>query len=497
MLQMSLRLVSLIFPLAAAALACVSSCGTPSRPQNDAGSDGDPDGDLEFNSDAGDDADADRGSSLDSDIDSPEDVPDCGDGVLDSAEECDDGNRLNNDGCDWLCRIGNGEPQPAPDDSFPPYGYEGAPVELETAPSGIHGTGERLPLAWTGSDLATAIIGVGSSSTGMELDFIRFDRDGDRLDDEWISESVVWASGLDLVWTGEHYALFYSNLGNLYMMLLSSTGKKLSDPSILTSDPCLSMSSAEFASEGHAVAWDIEEYIEDGIDETCVGNDEHPALGAHVSLFADDSAGSMLAGPLQVIAGQQTFSDIATSSNGFALASVRRLDIRQLGSVSFVSIDEEISGIVSATNLSHGVDRPSVVFGEAEYWVVWNHEEDDEPVDGDSEIDELCVARFSPEGVLVDAPTCIAPPGSGHFGEPRIAFGDGGLGIVVSTEFELLFLRTDSAGVVVGEPLEVDPLGGEYGHGPYAIAWVDPGFAVLYGLEVDDPLTIRRFAETD
>jgi cysteine-rich repeat protein len=494
---MSLRLLSLIFPLVAAALACLPSCGGHSKPQDDASFDGDKDGDLEFNSDAEDDDDADRASSLDSDIDSPEDVPDCGDGVLDSAEDCDDGNRLNNDGCDWLCRIGNGDPQPAPDDSFSPYRYEGAPVELETAPSGIHGAGERLPLAWTGSDLATVIIGAGYGSTGMELDFIRFDRDGERLDDEWIAESVIWATGLDLVWTGEHYALFFSNLGNLFMMLLNSTGKKLSDPSILTGDPCLSMSSAELASEGHAVAWDIEEYIEGGIDEICVGNDEHSALGAYVSLFADDSSGSMLAGPLQVIAGQQTFSDIAASSYGFAIASVSRLDIRQLGSVSFMSIDEEISGVVSATNLSHGVDRPSVVFGGEEYWVVWNHEEDDEPVDGDSEIDELCVARFSPVGVLVDAPTCIAPTGSGHLGEPRISFGDGGLGIVVSTEFGLLFLRTDSAGVVVGEPLEVDPLGGEYGHGPYAIVWVDTGFAVLYGLEVDDPLSIRRFAETE
>jgi len=27
----------------------------------------------------------------------------CGDGILDPEEECDDGNRLNNDSCDWRC----------------------------------------------------------------------------------------------------------------------------------------------------------------------------------------------------------------------------------------------------------------------------------------------------------------------------------------------------------------------------------------------------------
>ena len=35
-----------------------------------------------------------------------EDEPVCGNGVLDPGEECDDRNRVNGDGCDWLCRLG-------------------------------------------------------------------------------------------------------------------------------------------------------------------------------------------------------------------------------------------------------------------------------------------------------------------------------------------------------------------------------------------------------
>ena len=32
----------------------------------------------------------------------------CGNNVIDVAEECDDGNRIDGDGCDWLCRRGDG-----------------------------------------------------------------------------------------------------------------------------------------------------------------------------------------------------------------------------------------------------------------------------------------------------------------------------------------------------------------------------------------------------
>ena len=44
--------------------------------------------------------------------------PACGDGVIDPGEECDDGNRRNGDGCDWMCRIGYDPfeyPPPDPD----------------------------------------------------------------------------------------------------------------------------------------------------------------------------------------------------------------------------------------------------------------------------------------------------------------------------------------------------------------------------------------------
>ena len=40
--------------------------------------------------------------------------PICGDGVIDAGEECDDGNNDNGDGCDAVCRVEKHEPPPPP-----------------------------------------------------------------------------------------------------------------------------------------------------------------------------------------------------------------------------------------------------------------------------------------------------------------------------------------------------------------------------------------------
>ncbi|MBN1774255.1 MAG: hypothetical protein JXB32_23550 [Deltaproteobacteria bacterium] len=63
----------------------------------------------------GPDAPGDDGTAGGDDADERPEVlvpPNCGDGVVDPGEECDDGNRLNGDECDWACRTGSGEPPP-------------------------------------------------------------------------------------------------------------------------------------------------------------------------------------------------------------------------------------------------------------------------------------------------------------------------------------------------------------------------------------------------
>jgi len=80
-----------------------------------AGGSDDPDSDTDTTSDSGSDEDS-SDSGSDNDSDPSEETDNCGDGELDEGEECDDGNRMNGDGCSKHCRIeeipgncGNGE----------------------------------------------------------------------------------------------------------------------------------------------------------------------------------------------------------------------------------------------------------------------------------------------------------------------------------------------------------------------------------------------------
>lgn len=472
-----------------------TSCSGNRRIENDAAPDGDADAESDVDADVDDDSDVDADTGLDSDIDSPEDVPHCGDGVTDPEEECDDGNRLNGDGCDWLCRVGNGDPQPSPDPSFAPYEYGGPAVELETGQSNVHGGYERLPFVWTGTEFSTVVLGEPDPSGDRELDFFRFDSEGNRLEDEWLELRVVWASALDLVWASGHYALFFSNLEGLFMRLLSSTGKPLSEPALVVGDPCVFSAAGEIAGEDIALTWDIMDYA-DSEDAPCNGEGQNPEAGVHASILADDVLATVLHGPVHLVEGQDIWPDIAVGPEKVGISANQRIDTDQTGPVSFTLVDDDLGETTSTGMLGNSYEPSSIVFGDGAFWVSWHHTEDYDPDDEVTDVDEICVARFTPEGMLMDAPVCEAPLGLDHFGPPRIAFGDGGLGIVVPAEFELLFVRTDSAGVVVGDPLEVDPSAGEYEFGPYAIVWADTAFAVLYAAASYEPLSIRRFVES-
>ncbi|MBN1772370.1 MAG: hypothetical protein JXB32_13960 [Deltaproteobacteria bacterium] len=96
----------------------------------------DADGTLpDFREVPGADADADT----DGDGDLPEAMPlppTCGDGTVDPGEECDDGNRLNGDGCNWVCRRSD-EPFP-----YPPPDPDTPPVEPTDPPAVVTGESE-------------------------------------------------------------------------------------------------------------------------------------------------------------------------------------------------------------------------------------------------------------------------------------------------------------------------------------------------------------------
>lgn len=82
------------------------ACSGADRTIDDADLNPDSDSDRDAAADGDADSDADDAGDAwrwpDSDIEDPHQVPTCGDGVIDEGEQCDDHNRLNGDGCDWL-----------------------------------------------------------------------------------------------------------------------------------------------------------------------------------------------------------------------------------------------------------------------------------------------------------------------------------------------------------------------------------------------------------
>lgn len=248
-----------IASLFVALLLALASCSGRPQPEHDAGLDGDSndaasDGDVDGDSNAGGDANSDADLDRDSNIQGPDDVPHCGDGVLDPEEECDDHNRLDGDGCDWLCRLGDGEPPPESDPSFPSYGYGSEPAYVEGMPEGMHSESSRLPLVWTGSELATAFFGQADGEGTREIFFYRYDEYGTMLGTEWEIMRTPGPGGLDLTWSGRCYALFYAQgWEGVFMLRMSPTGKPISDPVLVVEDPCAGAPSVDFSDSGHAL----------------------------------------------------------------------------------------------------------------------------------------------------------------------------------------------------------------------------------------------------
>jgi cysteine-rich repeat protein len=149
----------------------------------------------------------------------------CGNGTIETGEECDDGNPFDQDGCDWRCRRGPGDPPDDPPD--PAAGH----LELDVAPRIIDlgepdmmlasmDFGIRIPLVWTGRDWAT----VWAHWTGIPEEspvqgtFARFDSTGGRVGATWtctlrpyfgVAEPLAM---VDLAWNGSRFGVLWSGL---------------------------------------------------------------------------------------------------------------------------------------------------------------------------------------------------------------------------------------------------------------------------------------------
>ena len=164
----------------------------------------------------------------------------CGDGVLDPGEDCDDGNRLNGDECDWACRSGPGDPpvddplsEVAESDTLSLL-VGSTDIDLDALEPGSLILADRQPLVWTGTHYATVALiedWDDSPTTSSELQFVKFGRDSVRSGPGWrFHEPGRPFRKVDLVWNGEGFGLVWTNSADstIWFVELDADGKPVS-----------------------------------------------------------------------------------------------------------------------------------------------------------------------------------------------------------------------------------------------------------------------------
>jgi cysteine-rich repeat protein len=471
---------------------------------DDAGADADVDADVDADA-THDDADADEG------LPRVEHDPQCGDGNVDDGEECDDRNRLDGDGCDWLCRLGDGAPPPEPDPEVSPYEPVGDPVRIaeETDFSPLN---SRLPLVWTGSELATVIpeclLGPSRRDEPLyQIRFHRFDGSGAPIDSGWTYPVWAWTAGsgvsADLVWTGESFGLFYIEPdlsttpgdwdGDSAVMFLSldAEGKPLGEPVVVVAGWETRAVAADRTGPGYVITWKTLGETRPG--PGCMGGDDINRSLVWIGLVGVDGSMEGMPGPvlLEDNGEHGSLPDVAAGPDGFGVTltvDATPGDVRC--STRFVRVTDDLVEVTESGTLSESAGG-DVLYSNERFATTWIHGV--ARTDGPAEV---CTARFLESGDLEGPPVCNGVfPGaeSCSVDSVRLAAGEGGLATFFSIEHEdaatmggrrrsLRFHRLDEAGREVMAPLEV--IAGsatEVYVGQYAISWAGSDrFAGLY-----------------
>ena len=426
----------------------------PDSPDEDQRADGDqPDGDEDqgdVHEDIPEDATEEEDPSLPY-------VPQCGNGVLDEEEECDDRNRLNGDGCDWLCMLGDGDPPPLPDPGVDPYVVSGDPVPVEDAitTDWYH---HRLPLSWTGSEFSTAFYIINEDDSKV-IRFMRFDEEGRPIGSDWRYPVPPISYGLDLVWTGTGYGLFYVDTETgIYFLRLNTDGKPLGSPVLVEADSHARVPAADNFGDGFVLAWLRKGSVE--VEGYCVSY--VPPDELRLKLLHADGTTAGLPGPVTVEDRATYAPDVANGEDGFGLTVGVIDSLAWICSLKFIWVSHDLSIVVYSGILADGVEG-DVLWVDDQFFTAWDH------LDIPTAENETCVARFDPDGVLESPPVCndITSVTVDDPGPTRLAAGDGGLlAVTAFGGYPLLALRTDMNGTAVSPHVAVqdnDFFGGAFG----------------------------------
>jgi cysteine-rich repeat protein len=361
-------------------------------------------------------------------------VPDvpatCGNGVLDPGEECDDGNRLNGDDCDWACHAGSG--------TVPPFGSEDPDVDdfasgdalqpVDLSDIAVESVAPPLvaTLAW-GETVYATLIGAGVTVPGdpesaPTTAFLRFGADGRRVGPAWRYLDENSPRGyLDLVWNGDGYGLAWCGPGAaLWFVELDRDGKPLYPPlqPVAVDDLC-----------DPTIVWDGERY---GLLWTLLGPDQW--LGGEDLRF------------------------VALGHRGVTVTEVVVVHHNPAGGIRLP--DASTSG---ATVLVAFSDNPGRCGGATESGC-------------------QSVATVSRDGVVVHAPVMVT---AGGRAAPDTAWGDDRFGVLVDSldSYGLHLAMFAETGELLGAPIPIRTLGlvpvTGAGTGT-ALAWGRGGWAVAY-----------------
>lgn len=400
--------------------------------------------------------------------------------------------RLNGDGCDWQCRLGDGDPPPAPEPDVTAYAASGTPIEVAGAvPRSV--AWERLPLTWNGSEFATVFHEAGDDGHTCRIRFRRFRTTGTAVPPDWTCGVAESGPGTELVWTGSGYGLFYvARDWGIFYLRLDPDGKPAGDPVLVEPDPTCLMPAADRSGDGFILGW----FSSMG-GGTC-GDWGLPASSSRVRFVGPGGETSGAPVVIEAFAGGPP--EVATGDAGFGvLAYVNNSPELPSCASRFIYLGPDLSVRNQSGVLS---DSPGgdVKWVDGRYAVAWGH--CDTSAGGDS---EACVAWFDETGEMIAPPVCnLVTPAMGTY-PVRIAAGDRGLALVSYRESEshldeseFVFLRTDLRGVAIGSPA-VLPTGADTPvGGAYNMVWADTGFGLVHGVGWASPtMELQFFTATD
>jgi len=413
----------------------------------------------------------------------------CGDGILDPGEECDDGDRMNGDGCDWECRIGDGSfDYPEPDPSVPVVTPAAPPVEVVAASEAVAVRDDDLELIWGGGRYALVY---GAELPYPSLRVRILDKEGNTVAGPW-EQPVAWSVPRHATaWTGSEFAVFIWESESRTMTLAR-----------LDTNAAPVAPVAEVEAPSPATEWaDLMSVV--------WGNDRFLVAGTYWDLATVSAAGAPI-GPRVTLGGMLDGTNAMTQAialpDGFAVTNVRRLAVfdPDLNLTGWSGVIPDIYAAGSSPLTGGGGDDTVATTDDGLlYWWVANF--DGGGLDeGSPDVGDLWAAKTDFAGTVVLPPRRIMVDATRANDGFRTVAGPAGVGVALNhvadpdyAGCEIWLLTSDRWANLRTEPIivvDADHCGRAY---RFALAADDTGFAMAFASSSGPGADVLQFGRFD